>query len=402
MSQFIWRRPFCLEEFMLITNVRIETMNGKTISNGYLRIEGAKIIEVAPMERITAVNSEKCYDFAGAWALPGLIDAHSHLGLFGDGMGFEGDDGNEATDPVTPQLRAIDGINALDRGFTEALDYGITTVITGPGSANPISGQSAAVKTGGCCIDDMLLVPAVAMKLALGENPKGTYAPRSQTPSTRMATTALIREEFYRARRYQEDMERYEQDTEDELEPPEYDAKSEALLPVLRGEMPVHIHAHRADDIFTAVRIMKEFSLRGVIIHATEAHLVAERFAKMDVPVVCGPILGTRSKPELVGMSRTTPAVLCRHGVKTAICTDHPELPQEFLMLSAAIAHREGMPRDAALSAITLTAAEICGIADRVGSLEAGKDADIAIYEKDPLTGLEKPIAVFLNGKKMR
>lgn len=387
---------------MLITNVRIEPMKGDTVLNGYLRINGNKIVEVAPMEALKEIDNEERYDFSGAWALPGLIDAHSHIGLFGDGMGFEGDDGNEITDPITPHLRAIDGINALDRGFSEALDYGITTVITGPGSANAISGQSAAIKTGGCCIDDMVILPIAAMKLALGENPKGTYAPRSQSPSTRMSTTALIREEFYRARRYQEDMERYEQDTDDELDPPEYDAKSEALMPVLRGEIPVHIHAHRADDIFTAVRIMKEFSLRGVIIHATEAHLVAERFSKMGVPVICGPILGTRSKPELVGMSRTTPAVMYLHGVKTAICTDHPELPQEFLMLSAAIAHREGMPRDGALQAITITAAEICGLSDRIGSLEKGKDADIVIFEKDPLSGIEKPSAVFLNGIKVR
>lgn len=387
---------------MLITNIRIETMQGEAVENGFIRIKGDKIAEVAPMAQLVRNADESCYDFAGAWALPGLVDAHSHLGLFGDGMGFEGDDGNETSDPITPQLRAIDGINALDRGFSEALDYGVTTVITGPGSANAISGQSAAVKTGGCCIDDMLLLPSAAMKFALGENPKGTYAPRSQTPGTRMATTALIREALYAARRYQEDYERYEQDEEDELDPPEFDAKSEALLPVLRGELPVHIHAHRADDIFTAVRILKEFSLRGVIIHATEAHLVAERFAAEGVPVVCGPILGTRSKPELVGMSRETPAVMLRCGVKTAICTDHPELPQEFLMLSAAIAHQAGMPREAALRAVTITAAEICGIADRVGSLAIGKDADIVIYNNDPILGLEKPIAVFLNGKKVR
>lgn len=387
---------------MLITNVRIETMKGETIPNGFIRIQDSKIVQVAPMAQLASKPDEVCFDFAGAWALPGLVDAHSHLGLFGDGLGFEGDDGNETSDPVTPQLRALDGINALDRGFSEALDYGVTTVITGPGSANPISGQSVAMKTGGCCIDDMLVLPVAAMKLALGENPKGTYAPRSQSPGTRMATTALIRDEFYRALRYQEDMERYEQDEEDELDPPEYDAKSEALLPVLRGEIPVHIHAHRADDIFTAVRIIKEFSLRGVIVHATEAHLVAERFATTQIPVICGPILGTRSKPELVGMSRAMPSIISRHGVKTAICTDHPELPQEYLMLCAAIAHKEGMPREEALRAVTVTAAEICGISDRVGSIEPGKDADIVIYQNDPIAGLEKPLAVFLNGNKVR
>lgn len=385
---------------MLITGVTIETMAGKTVENGFIRIESGKIAEIGNMAELGKYEGER-FDFSGCRALPGLVDAHSHLGLFGDSMGFEGDDGNETSDPVFPQLCAIDGINVLDRGFSEALDYGVTTVITGPGSASPISGQSAALKTGGCCVDDMVIKPRFAMKMALGENPKNTYSGRSQAPCTRMTTASLIREELCRAKRYQEDIERYLKDTE-EYDPPEYDAKCEALLPVLRGEMPVHIHAHRADDIFTAVRIIKEFSLHGVIIHATEAHAVAERFAKEGIPVVCGPILGTRSKPELAGLSRTAAAVLHQSGVKTAICTDHPEMPQEFLMLSAAIAHSEGLPREAALRAVTLTPAEICGLDDRIGSIEVGKDADIVIFEGDPICGLLKPKAVFLDGKRVR
>ncbi|MBP1556664.1 MAG: amidohydrolase [Oscillospiraceae bacterium] len=385
---------------MVITNLIVETMAGETIENGFIFIEGEKIAAIGKMSEYKGDMGEEL-DFSGCYALPGLIDAHSHLGLFGDSLGFEGEDGNEVSDPVTPQLCAIDGINALDRGFSEALDYGVTTVITGPGSANAISGQSAAVKTFGCCVDDMVIKPRLAMKLALGENPKNTYSGRSQAPCTRMTTAALIREELFRARRYQEDIERWQSDTE-EYDAPEYDAKSEALLPVLRGEMPVHIHAHRVDDIFTAARIIKEFSLKGVIIHATEAHLVAERFAKEGIPVVCGPIMGTRSKPELAGMSRKGAALLKQNGVKTAICTDHPEMPQEFLMLSAAIAHSEGMSREDALGAITIFAAEISGLENRIGSLKAGKDADIVIYQNDPILGLEKPRAVFLNGKRVR
>ena len=385
---------------MVITNVTVETMCGKPIKNGFIRFEDKKIIAVSDMSEFEAQNDEIILNFSGCYALPGLVDAHSHLGLFGDGMGAEGDDGNEISDPATPQLRAIDGINALDRGFSEALDYGVTTVVTGPGSANAISGQSAAVKTLGCCVDDMVIVPTLAMKMALGENPKNTYSGRSQAPCTRMTTTAIIREELFSAKRYLEDTLRSEQD--DEIDPPEYDAKCEALLPVLRGEMAVHIHAHRADDIFTAARIMREFSLKGVIIHATEAHIVAERFSKEKIPVVSGPIMGTRSKPELLGMERNSAAVLYNNGVKLALCTDHPEMPQEMLMLSAAIAHREGMPREAALKAITITAAEICGLESRIGSIENGKDADIVIYEKDPISGLEKPKAVFLNGIRVR
>jgi len=385
---------------MVITCVKIETMCGKVIPNGYIRTQDGKIIDVASMEDFVETKDEQRFDFQGCIAMPGLIDAHSHLGLFGDGMGVEGDDGNETSDPATPQLRAIDGINALDKGFSEALDYGVTTVVTGPGSANPISGQAAALKTDGCCIDDMVLVPALAMKMALGENPKNTYAGRSQAPITRMATAAIIREELYRAKRYLEDLQRSEED--EEIDAPEYDAKSEALLPVLRGDMPVHIHAHRADDIFTAVRIIKEFSLKGVIIHATEAHLVAERFAKEGIPVVTGPILGTRSKPELAGMSREAPAIIYNSGIRFAICTDHPEMPQDMLMLSASLAHRFGLGRDAALKTVTVWAAEICGLDDRVGTLEKGKDADIVIYQNDPVCCLEKPVSVFINGKKVR
>lgn len=381
---------------MVITNVKIESMGNSDFENGYIRTSGKYISEIANMSDYYPIEGEEKFDFAGCIAFPGLIDAHSHLGLFGDAMGIEGDDGNETSDPATPQLRAIDGINVLDKGFSEALEYGITTVVTGPGSANPISGQSAALKTLGNCVDDMIIVPTLAMKMALGENPKNTYAGKSQAPITRMATAAIIREELFRARRYLDDMMRSEED--EDIDPPEFDIKSEALLPVLKREMPVHIHAHRADDIFTAVRIIKEFSLKGVIVHATEAHLVAERFSKEGIPVIIGPILGTRSKPELAGMSRSSAASLYNCGVKLAICTDHPEMPQEMLMLSAAIANREGMPREAALRAVTIEAAEICGLSDSIGSLEIGKDADIVIFKNDPIFGFEKPKAVFLNG----
>ena len=381
---------------MVITNVKIESMGNSDFENGYIRTSGKYISEIANMSDYYPIEGEEKFDFAGCIAFPGLIDAHSHLGLFGDAMGIEGDDGNETSDPATPQLRAIDGINVLDKGFSEALEYGITTVVTGPGSANPISGQSAALKTLGNCVDDMIIVPTLAMKMALGENPKNTYAGKSQAPITRMATAAIIREELFRARRYLDDMMRSEED--EDIDPPEFDIKSEALLPVLKREMPVHIHAHRADDIFTAVRIIKEFSLKGVIVHATEAHLVAERFSKEGIPVIIGPILGTRSKPELAGMSRSSAASLYNCGVKLAICTDHPEMPQEMLMLSAAIANRDGMPREAALRAVTIEAAEICGLSDSIGSLEIGKDADIVIFKNDPIFGFEKPKAVFLNG----
>ncbi len=388
---------------MVITHVHLVPVCREEIEDGFLRIRGSRIDALGEMALFAGAEpGEEILNARGGWLLPGLIDAHSHLGLFGDGMGVEGDDGNEIADPVTPQLRAIDGINPLDRGFREALDYGVTTVLSGPGSANAISGQAAVLKTDGCCVDDMLLSPAAAMKFALGENPKGTYAPRSQLPSTRMATAALIREELSRARRYLEDLRRAEEDEEGDLDPPEYDAKSEALLPVLQGSMAVHIHAHRADDIFTAARLMEEFSLHGAIVHATEGHRIAPRFARFGIPVICGPVIASRSKPELASLSRSAPAVLCRAGIRVALCTDHPELPQEFLMLSAALCHREGMSRQEALRAVTLTPAEIIGMDGRIGSLAPGKDADLVLYPADPLSGLERPVSVFVNGKMVR
>lgn len=385
---------------MLIQNVTLHPVGGPVIESGFLLIEGAKIARLGPMTEWRGEAGD--HSFAGLHVYPGLVDAHSHLGMFGDSLGAEGEDGNEETDPSTPHLRAIDAINAMDRGFTEALDYGVTTVVTGPGSANPISGQMAAVKTSGVCIDDMVLNPYAAMKFALGENPKNVYAHRSQTPTTRMATAAVIREQLFRARRYGEDLDAYEKDEAGELDPPEFDAKCEALLPVLRGEAAAHFHAHRADDIFTACRIAREFSLRAVIIHGTEGYLIADRLAQTGIPVVCGPMIGSRSKPELSAMSRENPAILARSGVPIAICTDHPEVPAEFLMLSAAIACREGLPPEKAIDAVTLGAAKICGLEARVGSLEPGKDADLVFYRADPLNGLEKPEAVFINGVRVR
>ena len=383
---------------MVITNVTIWTGLGDQIEKGFIDISNGRIEAIGAMSDLPSDEPERL-DLGGCIAIPGLVDAHSHIGLFGDGLGVEGEDGNEPTDPITPQLRAIDGLNPLDRCFGEALEYGVTTVVSGPGSANPISGQSAALKTTGICVDDMVVKAPLAMKMALGENPKETYSHRYVSPASRMATAALIREQLQAAARYKEDKERALNDPEGDYDLPDLDVKYEALLPVLSGELPVHFHAHRADDIFTAARIMREFSLKGVIIHATEGHLVAQRFAKEGIGVVCGPIIGSRSKPELSGYSRENPAIMAAHGILTAICTDHPEVPQEDLMLSAALAHRSGLTREQALMAVTSTPAALCGIADRVGAIKPGLDADIAIFDCDPLLDMLPPKAVFVNGK---
>ena len=381
---------------MLITNVTVHTMEGVTIPNGYVAVSGEKIAKVGPMEECPGHWEGETLDGEQGHVLPGFVDAHSHLGMFGDAQGFEADDGNEATDPCTPHLRAIDAINPLDRCFQEARAAGVTTVLTGPGSANPISGQFAAIKTAGRWVDEMVIKAPVAMKLALGENPKCVYNERHETPVTRMATAAIIRENLHKALEYAEKLEKAEADEEEDK--PDYDAKLEALLPVVRGELPVHIHAHRADDIATGVRIAKEFGLKCVIVHGTEAHLIPELLEQEGIPVITGPALGDRSKPELANMTIESPAVLTLRGVKTAICTDHPEVPIQYLPLCAALAVKGGMNPEAALAAITINAAKIAGIDDRVGSLAPGKDADLVLTTGHPINLLSRVKAVFING----
>ena len=317
--------------------------------------------------------------------------------MFGDSTGIEGDDGNEATDPCTPHLRAVDAVNPMDRGFQEAREAGVTTVLTGPGSANPISGQFAALKTNGRWVDAMVLKAPAAMKLALGENPKLTYHERHEAPTTRMATAAIIRENLAKAAEYREKLERAAQDEEEDK--PDYDAKLEALLPVIRGELPVHIHAHRADDMATGIRICKEFGLKYVLVHGTEGHLIPDLLAQEGAGVITGPCLTDRSKPELMHQSLETPAILQRFGVKVAICTDHPETPIQYLPLCAAMAIRGGMDPESALACVTIRAAELAGVADRVGSLAPGKDADVTVTSAHPLNWLSRMRLVVMDGK---
>ena len=385
---------------MLITNVTVHTMEGVTIPNGYVAVSGDKIAKVGPMEECPSHWEGETLDGEQGHVLPGFVDAHSHLGMFGDAQGFEADDGNEATDPCTPHLRAIDAVNPLDRCFEEARQAGVTTVLTGPGSANPISGQFAAIKTTGKWVDAMVVQAPAAMKLALGENPKCVYNERHETPVTRMATAAIIRENLAKALEYGEKLERAAEDEEEDK--PDYDAKLEALLPVVRGELPVHIHAHRADDIATAIRISKEFGLKCVIVHGTEAHLIPELLVQEGVPVITGPCLGDRSKPELANMTIESPAVLALHGVKTAICTDHPEVPVQHLALCAAMAVKGGMNPEAALAAITINPAQIAGIDNRVGSLTPGKDADIVITSGHPINLFSRVQTVLIGGRRIK
>lgn len=380
---------------MQICNAKIFPMDGDIIENGYVTVENGRITAVGAMP--PPRPEADALDAQGGWLLPGFVDAHCHLGMWEDGLGFEGDDGNEDTDPSTPQLRALDAINPLEDCFREACEAGVTTVVTGPGSANPIGGQLCAIKTYGRRIDDMVVKAPVAMKMALGENPKTTYHGKNQAPVTRMATAAIIREQLAQAVRYARDKQRAAQD--EEIDEPEYDSKCEALLPVVRGELPVHFHAHRLDDIFTAQRLAKEFGLRYVIVHGTAAHRAADLLAADGVPVLCGPLLCDRSKPELKELTPSNPAILREAGVPIAIITDHPVIPLPYLGLCAGLAVREGLPYLEALRALTLYPAQICGIADRVGSITPGKDADLVLFREDPLSVMAKPALVIAGGR---
>lgn len=381
---------------MKIYNVQIKTMEKRrSIENGWIEIENGKIIAVEEGSP-NNVDAEDI-DGQGKLLIPGFIDAHTHLGIIENGIDFEGDDCNEATDPFTPQLRTIDGINPMDRCFEEAYKRGITSAVVAPGSANPCGGEIIAVKTYGRRIDDMIIKP-VGIKFALGENPKRVYNDRDETPVTRMATAALIREGLTKAKRYLADIDAYEIDKENN-DMPEFDLKNHALIPLLRREISAHFHCHRADDMFTAVRIAKEFDLKLVIVHATEGHLIADILGTEKLSAISGPVICDRCKPEMKGLELKNTAELIKNGVKTSICTDHPVIPIQYLPASAAMAVKGGLDSDIALEAITINAAEIAGIDDTTGSIAVGKDADLQLYCGNPLDIMNDPELVMINGK---
>lgn len=371
----------------------ILTMEGVDYPDGYLVISDGKITDLGDMADVPELPPCcEMIDLGGKRVTPGLIDAHSHIGIWEDGIDFEGDDGNEDTDPIMPQLRAIDGVNPCDRAFSEAVAAGITAVLTGPGSANPMGGQLLAMKTCGICVDDMKLREPAGMKIAFGENPKSVYHDKSQSPVTRMGTMALLREALAKAKHYQEQLE------DGEESDPDWDAKHDALLPLLKKEVPLYAHAHRLDDIFSAIRLAKEFDLQLVLVHGTEAHLAAESIAREKIPVLSGPILTDRSKPELKNQTEEAPKLLKDAGIPAAIITDHPETPQKHLTLCAGTAMRAGLSREDALAAITRIPAEICGISHRVGSLQVGKDADLVVWKGNPPDWDAIPEMVLVNG----
>lgn len=380
----------------------------KVIEQGSVLINEGKIAQVG--KDIAVPAGAKVVEAGGKFIIPGMIDAHCHTGVFADGVGWEKSDGNEMTDPITPHLRAIDAIHPDDMAFKDLREAGVTTINTGPGSANVIGGQTVVIKTCGKTVDEMLVCAPVAMKMALGENPKRVYGEQKKTPSTRMGNAGVLREWLMKAQDYQEKRERYEQQLADykankgngkEPEPPERNLRLQALGQVLKREIPAHVHAHRADDMLTALRIAAEFDFRVIFIHATEGYKVAGILAKEGIPCVVGPILFSRTKYELRGMNPKNPAILSEAGVKVAIQTDQMSAVK-YILFDAALAVREGMDEQEAIKAITIYPAEILGIANRVGSLEEGKDADIVIMSGPPLHVKDSRVErVFIAGKQV-
>lgn len=383
-------------DIRVISDIKIITMDKSgVIEKGYIAFDNGKIVAVGEGKPPADLGPSE--QLTGMIATPGFIDAHTHLGIVENGLDFEGDDANEDSDPITPQLRALDAINPLDKCFSEARSAGVTTAAIAPGSANPIGGQIVVLKTCGKCVDQMIVRSPAAIKFALGENPKSTYHGKNAAPVTRMATAAIIRETLAKAKRYSDDLIKASED--EEFDEPEYDIKLESLLPLVRGEIPAHFHAHRADDIFTAIRISKEFGLKYTIVHATEGHLIADELAKLHCDAIVGPNLADRCKPELVNQTFENPYFLDKAGVRIAITTDHPVTPLNFLPLCAALAEKNKLPHYSALRAVTISPAEILGIESTVGSISVGKDADILLFSKDPLSIDATPERVYVDGE---
>jgi len=381
---------------LVLKNGNVMTMAGPAFV-GDVAIENGKIVAVG---QSLSYSDAEVRDVTGMTVMPGIVDPHCHIGMWEDAMGFEGADGNECTNPITPELRAIDAINPYDRCFEEAAAGGVTTCVTGPGSANVIGGQFVAIKTYGDSVDDMVLRFPVAVKAAFGENPKRVYDGKNQTPSTRMATAALMRKALIEAQEYNEKLEKGKADPE---KMPERNLGKEILARVIRRELPMKIHAHRADDILTAIRICREFKLRYTLDHCTEGYLITDKLKEAlgeDCEgIIVGPLLTDRSKIELKNLSFKAPKVLEQAGIEYAMMTDHPVTPEQYLPICTAVAVREGASEEGALKAITINAAKITGIADRVGSIEVGKDADIAVFSGHPFDFRSRCVLTLVNGK---
>lgn len=352
------------------------------------------ITQIAPA--IDVPEDAEVFDASGLEVYPGFIDAHSHLGLDNYACGWEGKDYNEMTDILCPQLRGVDSINPMDPTFKMAAEGGVTCVATGPGSANVLGGTFVAIKTTGKRIDKMIVKNPIAMKCAFGENPKRCY--KDKTSSCRMDIASKLRETLNKAREY---MLKKEAAGDDIFKKPAYDPKLEALIPVLKKEIPLKAHAHRADDIFTAIRIAKECDVRLTLEHVTDGSLIVDELATEGYPVAVGPSFGHATKLELINKSFETPGLLAKAGCQVSIITDSPVIPQQYLALCAGLAVKSGMDEFDALKAITINPAKHIGVEDRVGSLEVGKDADVVITDGSPLVSSTNVVKVYINGKEI-
>ena len=380
---------------LVIIHGNIKTMEARDYEDGYLQIEDGKITALGDMKdckpgRWKGEDRVRILDARGNLVMPGIIEAHCHMGITEEKKGMEGDDCNENVDPITPYLRAIDAINPMDAAFNDAIQAGITSAMIGPGSANVVGGQFVFLKTHGRCIDRMIVKAPAAMKVAFGENPKVNYAGQNTSPATRMAVAAMLRGELTEACNY-----RKKKNGNPDLPP---DFRYECWLPVLDGEIPLKAHAHRADDILTAVRIAKEFGLHMTLDHCSEGHLILEELKEAGLPAIVGPDMASRNKIEVKNMAFKTAGILSREGILTAVTTDHPVSMIQFLPICAGLAVKEGMPPEEGLRAITINAARICGVEDRVGSLAVGKDGDVAIFDGNPMEVFTSVLCTIIDG----
>jgi len=378
-----------------ITGGYVVPIDGDPIDGGTVLIRDGRISAVGT--DVDVPDGLPVVDAAGQWVLPGFVEAHGHVGVWEEAEGWAGQDTNEMTDPNGARLRALDAINPAELGFTDALSGGVTTIVVLPGSGNPIGGQTAAIKTAGRTVDDMLIREPVSVKSALGENPKRVYGDQKKLPSTRLGVAAVIRDAFTKAQNYRAQRSH----AESEGKPFDRDLTSEVLARVLDGELPWSQHCHRADDIATAMRLAAEFGYRLIVNHGTEGHLVADLLAERDIPVIIGPLFTTRSKVELRQRSLRNPGRLAKAGVKIAITTDHPVVPIHFLVHQATLAMKEGLDRDTALRSITANPAEIMGLSDRVGALRPGLDGDVVLWSGDPLDVMSRALRVFVGGREV-
>lgn len=382
---------------MYIINGKVMTMTGTVYENGVVHISGSKIAQVGSREDIPVSpdEGETVLDVKNALVMPGIMEAHCHMGIMEEKKGMEGDDCNEMVDPITPCLRAIDAIHSMDAAFDDAVRAGITAAMIGPGSSNVVGGQFAVLKTRGRRVDDLIVKAPAAMKIAFGENPKVNYSGQNKSPSTRMAIAGMLRRELFEAKQYLEQKEKAAREGEFFQE----EFNKECWIPVLKKEIPLKAHVHRVDDIYTAIRIAKEFDLRLTLDHCSEGHLIAEDLAAEGFPAIVGPDLTSRSKIEVQNMDFKTAGILNRAGVMTAITTDHPVSMIQYLPICAGLAVKAGLPLEEGYKSITIYPAIICGVDDRIGSLEPGKDADIAIFDGNPMEIFTRTLYTIIDGK---